>query len=243
MLNRPQTHAHAAPASSQAAATFGLLGAVFGVLIAGRRALAQQPEPHGARAGRGNPRPWGSRRECADDVDAAGAQGGALDALLHDIRIGGSTDSFLRLYTRASTELDAAREQLAALEADKGAEPRLPRAGRRAEGGQRRAFRRPPEGGDAGEGGRGGDGRLREYQTELDEQGLIVQRANDGASAGGYSTASYVAAGAIVGCVLLALGPGLVADPRRPARDPGRRSTLAPRPPTHPRDEPHRRNP
>ncbi len=107
MLNRPQPTVFTAPGSaSQGAAALVLLGAALGVLILAAglwlNSLHRTVEDQ-AEAIRSLERAVTAR---ADDVDAARlkAKEQALDALLHDVRVGDGQQSFVKRYEQVVAE-------------------------------------------------------------------------------------------------------------------------------------------
>lgn len=252
MLNRPHSTVVAAPMNTaQSAATFGLIGAVLGVLVLAAglwlsslaRTVEQQAEALGKLEAA-----VAARSENVQDVRVA-AKERALDALLHNVRVGDAQESYVTLYERATSERDRARAELAdlttvnnalkeraqRLEADRATIDRELAAA------QARAAKLEEE-------GKAAQAMLDGLETDLDRQGLIVRPTNAEELAQKYALAWYVAAGALGACVLLGLGlvwaiarsvpPAELADDTDPG-DPGSRPSPTPAP--HDEGEPPHR--
>lgn len=248
MLNRPHSTVVAAPMNAaQGAATFGLIGAVLGVLVLAAglwlSSLARTVEQQAAALVKLEAA-VAARIESAGDARVS-AKEQALDALLHNVRVGDARESYVTLYERATSERDRARAALTDLTTVNNAlkeraqrlESERATVDRELAAAKSQAEKFAAEAKSAG-------AMLDGLETDLDRQGLIVRPTNAEELAQKYALAWYVAAGALGACVLLGLGLVWAVARAAPTDDLAENSDpaspLVPSPPPHEGESPHR---
>lgn len=210
MLNRPHSTVVAAPlGAAQNAATFVVIGALLGVLVLAAglwlSSLARTVELQAEALNKLEAAVAG-RNESVQDARVA-AKERALDALLHNVRVGDASESYVSLYERAMAERDRANAGLADLTTVNNAlkeraqrlESERATIDRELANARTRAEKLEEEAKSANE-------MLSGLESDLDRQGLIVRTSNADILAQKYALAWYVAAGALGACILLGLG-------------------------------------